>query len=109
MIKNIFLDAGGVILDESFHETKRAEIITSLLNSINPDYLLKDYQNDAEDAVYRFILNIYNYIIYKNSPNENIFRKLCIEYNETWQNQKPDLVLMRHQYSLLLSLLYLDH
>jgi HAD superfamily hydrolase (TIGR01549 family) len=66
MIKNIFLDAGGVILNEWNFEENSARIITQIINIYNKEYLIKNYWDDVEEAVYRFIPKVYDYILYKN-------------------------------------------
>ena len=61
MIKNIFLDAGGVLLDEDSHEKLRAKIAIELLKAYKPGYSLSDYWRDVDEAVYRFVPRVYNY------------------------------------------------
>ena len=68
MIKNIFLDAGGVILDENKYEEESSRIITQIIQEIK-NYSIDDYWNDVEEAVYRFVPTVYNYILYKNIKN----------------------------------------
>jgi FMN phosphatase YigB (HAD superfamily) len=66
MIKNIFLDAGGVILNETEFENKSAIIISQIIRRHNKDYSMVNYWEDVEEAVYRFIPKVYSYILYKN-------------------------------------------
>ncbi len=65
-LKNVLLDAGGVILDESEQETIKAEIITSLIRHYRPAYTIQDYWNDVESAVKMHSTYIYQSIIWKN-------------------------------------------
>ena len=74
MIKNIFLDAGGVILNENMFEEYSAEIITEIIRNHNIDYSIKKYWNDVEEAVYRFVPKVYDYILYKNITKINDFK-----------------------------------
>ncbi|MDR2417577.1 MAG: HAD family hydrolase [Treponema sp.] len=66
MIKNIFLDVGGVILNERNFEENSARIITQIINIYNKRYLIENYWDDVKEAVYRFIPKVYDYILYKN-------------------------------------------
>jgi HAD superfamily hydrolase (TIGR01549 family) len=93
MLKNLFLDAGGVILNEDTHEKIRSEIISGLLNNYQP-YPTDDYWKDAEDAVYRFVPHVYNYIIYKNTHNIEEFNNTVSEYRTKWKTLNPELTLM---------------
>ena len=80
MIRNIFLDAGGVILDETQFENKSAEIIIGIINQHNEKYKSENYWKDAEEAVYRFIPKVYDYVLYKNIVNIENFRTAKTEY-----------------------------
>jgi HAD superfamily hydrolase (TIGR01549 family) len=80
MIRNIFLDAGGVILDETEFENDSAEIITGIINQYNEKYVVDDYWKDIEEAVYRFVPKVYDYILYKNIADIENFRVAKIEY-----------------------------
>jgi HAD superfamily hydrolase (TIGR01549 family) len=74
MIQNIFLDAGGVILNEQNFEENSAKIITKIINIYNSNYSIENYWDDVEEAVYRFVPKIYDYILYKNISNINDFK-----------------------------------
>ena len=75
MIKNIFLDAGGVILDESIFEEKRAHTITNIIQGYNKNYSLADYWSDVDEAVYRYVPHVYHYILSKNIPSVEDYNK----------------------------------
>ena len=64
MIKNIFLDAGGVILDEKKFDNNSAEIITEIVKNFR-NYSIKNYWKDVDEAVYRYVPKVYDYILYK--------------------------------------------
>jgi HAD superfamily hydrolase (TIGR01549 family) len=80
MIKNIFLDAGGVILDETGFEENMCSIIVKTIQNYNYNYSKDDYWKDAEEAVYRFVPRVYDYILYKyikDINNFSISKKHC--------------------------------
>ena len=85
MIKNIFLDAGGVILDEKIFEENYAKIITNIIQELNKDYSIKDYWNDVDEAVYRFIPKVYDYILYKHIRDNNVFNNSKSQYKNELQ------------------------
>jgi 8-oxo-dGTP diphosphatase/putative hydrolase of the HAD superfamily len=80
MIRNIFLDAGGVILDETQFENKSAEIITGIINQYNKNYTAENYWKDVKEAVYRFVPKVYDYVLYKNITGIENFRAVKTEY-----------------------------
>jgi HAD superfamily hydrolase (TIGR01549 family) len=80
MIRNIFLDAGGVILDESQFENNSAEIITGIINRYNQNYTAEYYWKDTEEAVYRFVPKVYDYVLYKNICDIEYFRTAKQKY-----------------------------
>ncbi|MDR2941984.1 MAG: HAD family hydrolase [Treponema sp.] len=80
MIKNIFLDAGGVILDETEFQETSSKIITNIIKNNNINYSIKNYWNDIEEAVYRFVPKVYDFILYKNISNLNDFDKFKTQY-----------------------------
>jgi hypothetical protein len=87
MIKNIFLDAGGVILDETEFEETSSKIISNIIKDYNVNYSIKNYWNDVDEAVCRFVPKVYDFILYKNINNLNDFGKLRTQYkNELKQS-----------------------
>ena len=78
MIKNIFLDAGGIILNEDDYENKAAEIIVDIIQKHNKEYSIEQYWNDSEEAIYRYIPKVYEFILYKNINDEREY-KYCIK------------------------------
>jgi hypothetical protein len=78
MIKNIFLDAGGVTLDEAEFENNSAMLISQIIKQYNKNYSIKNYWEDVKEAIYRFVPKVYDYILYKNIKDiqeYNILRK----------------------------------
>ena len=95
MFKNIFLDAGGVILDEENFEDNMAKIITKVIQNYCKNYALENYWNDVSDAVYRFVPRTYEYILFKNIVNIDKFKKAKqIKNNEEQKNLNNDFKLM---------------
>ena len=94
MIKNIFLDAGGVILDERTFEETSANIITDIIKQFNKNYSIENYWNDIEEAVYRFVPKTYDYILYKNILNKNDFKELKKSYKDQLKNKHNGFELM---------------
>ena len=86
MIHNIFLDAGGVILDEIEFENNTAEIITGIINRYNKGYVLDNYWKDVDEAVYRFVPKVYDYVLYKNFCDIENFRAAKMEYKNKIQS-----------------------
>ncbi|MDR1230195.1 MAG: HAD family hydrolase [Spirochaetaceae bacterium] len=82
MIKNIFLDAGGIILDEEMFENISANIITDILKCFNENYSIAHYWRDAEEAVYRYVPKVYDYILYKNIVNKSGFNEVKKRYKD---------------------------
>jgi HAD superfamily hydrolase (TIGR01549 family) len=80
MIQNIFLDAGGVILNEAEFESKSAETITRIINQYNKKYVVENYWEDIDEAVYRFVPSVYDYILYKNINDIDKFKLVKMEY-----------------------------
>jgi HAD superfamily hydrolase (TIGR01549 family) len=80
MIHNIFLDVGGVILDETEFENNSAEIITDIINQYNKEFGLDNYWKDIDEAVYRFVPKVYDYVLYKNIDDIVKFQAAKTEY-----------------------------
>jgi len=94
MIKNIFLDAGGVILNEEKYEKACAEIITGIIKLYNKNYSPDDYWKDAEEAVQRFVPGVSDYILYKHIKNIDEFEiKKKLYKNEIKKTQIDQLQL----------------
>ena len=93
MIEAIFLDAGGVILDESPFEIEIAEIITYLISKIK-NYSTEQYWNDIEEAIYRFVSSTYEYVIFKNTNNLDQFNEILDEYQKRFKLKNIPFKLM---------------
>jgi HAD superfamily hydrolase (TIGR01549 family) len=94
MIKNIFLDAGGVILDETEFEQISSKIITNIIKNYNVNYSIENYWNNIDEAVYRFVPKVYDFILYKNINNLNDFNKLKLQYKNELKQSNIKFKLM---------------
>jgi HAD superfamily hydrolase (TIGR01549 family) len=94
MIRNIFLDAGGVILDETEFDEKSSVIITGILNNYIGKYTIENYWKDVDEAVYRYVPKVYDYILYKNIKNINDFKESKEQYKNDLRNIKTKFELM---------------
>lgn len=91
---NIFLDAGGVILDETEHENRRAELTVKLISNINKSYNIEKYWSDVNLAVDTYITQIYNFIFWKNTQNIDLYNNIKKEYSIAWKEMNIPLTLM---------------
>jgi FMN phosphatase YigB (HAD superfamily) len=80
MLKNIFLDVDGVILNRDKLENPSAEIITTIIKRYNQNYSITDYWNDIDEAVYRRAPDIYGYVLYKNIQSPFEFHARDLEF-----------------------------
>lgn len=103
MIESIFLDAGGVILDESNFEIAKAEIITHIINKCKC-YNINEYWNDTNEAVFRFVSSTYEYVLYKNINNHEECKNAIIEFKTIWKELKMEYKPMIGLEELLMSL-----
>ena len=94
MIKNICLDAGGVILDESLFEENSSKIITKIIKKYDPKYTIEKYWKDVDEAVYRYVPKVYDYILYKNIIDIDEYRKSKEQYKNEIKCPNKDFVLM---------------
>ena len=94
MIKNIFLDAGGVILDEMVFEENSSKIITKIIKKYNPEYTFENYWKDVDEAVYRYVPKVYDYILYKNITDIKDYRKSKEQYKNEINFLNKEFVLV---------------
>ena len=92
MLRTIFLDAGGVILDESGFEEAKAGIIAEVVGRRRP-YTPDDYWLDAEEGVQRFVSSVYEYVLYKNLDRAE-FETALREFRLAWKARREPYVLM---------------
>lgn len=95
MRTHVLLDAGGVILDESEHESIRAEIIVSTLAQVVPGYTIDSYNTDIGLAVESFCPNTYQYVFWRHlKPNVEEFKRLYTQHLDEWKCRRTPLKLM---------------
>jgi FMN phosphatase YigB (HAD superfamily) len=93
-ISTVFLDAGGVILDETEHEQVRAEVAVEVLNTVVPEYSVSHYMSDVEEAVKCFCPSVYQYVFWKALKQDlSLFDQLYAAYLGEWRQRKPVLKL----------------
>ena len=90
-IRNVFLDAGGVILDEEDHERTHAKIISLLIRSVRPHYSPEQYWLDVEEAVTCFAPSVYNYVLWKNTGEVALYNTLKAEHQRQFRSRRPAL------------------
>jgi len=90
----VFLDAGGVIIDETDHERIRAEITVELLRSVVADYKMANYWSDVEDAVRAYCPEVYQYVFFKHLKHDAwLFQMLYSNHQALWQERRSPPVL----------------
>jgi HAD superfamily hydrolase (TIGR01549 family) len=94
VIENIFLDAGGVLINEDEQEKLKASIITDILKSYSQSYTQENYWKDVQEAVFRFVPRVYDYVIWKNVNDVDVYKKTRSQYIERWNDIRPKLILM---------------
>lgn len=93
MIKHIFLDAGGVILDETRMEQQCNLILCTLVGEIK-DYHLTDLYADLADAVAGHVPDVHDFVLFRHFPGPADFRKARERFQERRRQEPPDLRLM---------------
>lgn len=88
MVEAIFLDAGGVILDETDLEAERARALIDLISREIP-YTMAQYWRDVDEAVFRFVPSTYEYVLYKN-----LGRERCKAALQAFKARSPSLNLV---------------
>lgn len=94
MITTVFLDAGGVILDEAEHEEARARLAMEVLSPVVPGYSVSQYWSDVQEAVTVLCPSAYQYVFWKYLKNDrSLFDKLFGSFKEKWKQRRPPLKL----------------
>lgn len=91
-LRNILLDGGGVILDETRHEAAIGQLLIDLIGEQLPEYAERELQSDIDEAVHRFCPKVYSYILWKRMADERI----CLQYRDRFllEWRRPPLQLM---------------
>jgi len=91
----VFLDAGGVILDESEHERALARVAVEVLSGLVAGYSEDRYWRDVEEAVRLYAPRIYQYVFYKYlKPDLASFERVYGSFLAKWREERPPLSLM---------------
>jgi putative hydrolase of the HAD superfamily len=93
-ITTVFLDAGGVILDESQHEEVRARVAVEVLRTVIPDYSIELYWLQVEEAVACYCPSVYQYVFWKAlNYDMTLFDQLYVAYLGEFKQRRPQLRL----------------
>jgi len=94
-ITTVFLDAGGVILDESGHEAALAGVAVEALAGIVDGYSEEAYWRDVEEAAGLYAPRIYQYVFWKYlKPDLDAFDAVYEAFMARWRRSRPPLNLM---------------
>ncbi len=94
-ITTVFLDAGGVILDESVQESATAAVAVEVLSGVVGGYSEDAYWRDVEEAVGLYAPRIYQYIFWKYlKPDQRSFDSVYGAFMAEWRERRPPLDLM---------------
>jgi FMN phosphatase YigB (HAD superfamily) len=93
-ITTVFLDAGGVILDEAEHEDAVADVAVEVLSGIVDGYSLDAYWRDVEEASCVYAPRIYQYVFYKHLKHGPAsFDTIYDSFISKWRERRPPLKL----------------
>jgi FMN phosphatase YigB (HAD superfamily) len=91
----VFLDAGGVILDESEFDRIRTETAVDVLRAVIPEYGLHHLYADLEEAIRLFCPRILSFVLWKNlQPDLDLYGKCYEEFRRLWAGRRPPIRLM---------------
>jgi len=94
MITTLFLDAGGVLIDETAMEASRAEATAEVLARTVPGYSVDDYFEDIDEAVRAFSDRAYHYVFWKRlRPDVGRFNRALATFEARWRPGRPPLAL----------------
>jgi HAD superfamily hydrolase (TIGR01549 family) len=94
-LEAVFLDAGGVLIDESARERSMGEAVAAELARTVPGYAAEDYRADIDEAVACFCPRAYHYVLWKHWRSDlDPFEARCEAFFESWRASAPPLELM---------------
>lgn len=93
-IENVFLDAGGVILDETETERAKCRLIVQVLSAYVHDFGESDYWSDVKSAVALYVPNVYAYILWRHTGSETNYRAATRDFRAALDRSNPPLALM---------------
>jgi FMN phosphatase YigB (HAD superfamily) len=94
-VTTVFLDAGGVILDESEHEQALARVAVEVISAVVEGYTLESYWRDVSEASRVYAPRIYQYVFWKHLKED--VASFDVEYESflsKWRERRPPLRLM---------------
>ena len=93
-ITTVFLDAGGVILDESEQERTLSVLAAEFLSGIVEGYSPEAYWHDVEEASRVYAPRIYQYVFYKYLKHEpHSFDTIYGAFLAAFEERRPPLRL----------------
>lgn len=94
-LTTVFLDAGGVILDESEHELALARVAVEVISAAVEGYTLESYWRDVEEASRVYAPRIYQYVFWKYLKEQPAsFDAVYGSFLSKWHERRPPLMLM---------------
>jgi FMN phosphatase YigB (HAD superfamily) len=94
-ISDVFLDAGGVLLDETDEEEFRGKLAVEALKEVLPGYNHDTLEEDLKESVASFSPHTYQYVFWKRlGQDHRRFHDIYRPYREKWLNNRPALRLM---------------
>jgi HAD superfamily hydrolase (TIGR01509 family) len=95
-IDAVFLDAGGVLLDESDMEAACARVVAGCLAPHVPGYSAERYGEDLAEAVHAHCAQAYRFVFWKRlAPDRALFESAYASFLETWRSRRPPLRIMQ--------------
>ncbi len=95
-LTTVFLDAGGVILDESEHEVALAGVAVEALSRVVDGYSPDAWWRDVAEAAGAYAPRIYQYVFYKYLRHDpGSFDRVYESFLSAWRSRRPPLRLMQ--------------
>jgi HAD superfamily hydrolase (TIGR01549 family) len=95
-MQNIFLDAGGVILNEASHETARAALTVKIFVENGIPYSIEKYWEDIHESLSVYALHTYGFVFWKNTMDKAKYEILYSQYLKSWKELNVPLDLMEN-------------
>jgi putative hydrolase of the HAD superfamily len=94
-LTTVFLDAGGVLLDESLHEEAIGRAAAEILGSLIDGYTLDAYRRDIDEASRAYAPRIYQFVFWKYLKEDpGSFDSVYRSFVARWKEYRPSLALM---------------
>ncbi len=90
----VFLDAGGILIDETEIEAVSARTLIEVIREHNPVYSMELYTSDVRVAILVHCPDIPKYVIWQNcNKSIDLYRELLEKYLVRFQAERPKLSL----------------